>query len=55
MLTTYLNNLETAAFMAKDVSATAKEVGALDIENYLAEFIGDMFKASWFLKATLRG
>lgn len=55
MLTTYLKNLETAAFMAKDVAATAKEVEALDIENYLAEFIGDMFKASWFLKATLRG
>lgn len=55
MLTTYVKNLETAAFMAKDVAATAKEVKALDIENYLADFIGAMFKASWFLKATLRG
>lgn len=55
MLTTYLKNLEKAAFMAKDVAATAKEVKALDIENYLADFVGAMFKASWFLKATLRG
>jgi DNA-binding ferritin-like protein len=54
MLTTYLRNLETAAFMAKDVAATAKEVKALDIENYLADFVGRMFKAAWFIKATLR-
>jgi len=55
MLTTYLKNLETAGFMAKDVAITAKTVGAPDIENYLADFVGQMFKAAWFLKATLRG
>jgi DNA-binding ferritin-like protein len=54
MLTVYLKNLETLAFMAKDVGCTAKEVGAPDIENYLAELVGDAFKAAWFLKATLR-
>jgi hypothetical protein len=40
--------------MAKDVGMIAKEVQAPDIENYLAELVGMMFKAAWFLKATLR-
>ena len=55
MLTIYAKNLEVAGFMAKDLVGTAKEVGAPDIENYLAELVGLMFKAAWFLKATLRG
>jgi DNA-binding ferritin-like protein len=55
MLTTYLNNLEKAGMMAKDMQKVAKEVDAPDIENYLAEYVGASFKAAWFLKATLRG
>jgi len=53
-LTVYLKNLETCGFMAKDIQKVAKEVDAPDIENYLAELVGAMFKAAWFLKSTLR-
>lgn len=54
MLTTYSKNLEACGMMAKDVGCTAKEVGAPDVENYMAELVGMMFKSAWFLKATLR-
>jgi starvation-inducible DNA-binding protein len=53
-LTVYLKNLEACGFMAKDIQKIAKEVDAPDIENYLAELVGAMFKAAWFLKSTLR-
>ena len=53
-LTIYLKNLETCGFMAKDLGKLAKEVGAPDVENYAADLVGAMFKASWFLKSTLR-
>lgn len=53
-LTVYLKNLETCGFMAKDIQKVAKEVDAPDVENYLAELVGAMFKAAWFLKSTLR-
>jgi DNA-binding ferritin-like protein len=53
-LTVYLRNLETCGFASKDLQKVAKEVDAPDVENYLAELVGDMFKASWFLKSTLR-
>jgi hypothetical protein len=39
---------------SKDLQKIAKEVDAPDVENYLAELVGTMFKASWFLKSTLR-
>jgi DNA-binding ferritin-like protein len=54
MLTTYLNNLDNGGMTAKEVLHVAKEVDAPDVENYLAEYIGDSFKSAWFLKATLR-
>jgi len=54
MLTVYAKNLEACGFMAKEVVGVAKEVEAPDIENYLAELVGSMFKSAWFLKATLR-
>lgn len=54
-LTTYLKNLETCGFMAKDVGTLAKKVQAPDVENYMADLVGASFKASWFLKSTLRG
>lgn len=53
-LTVYLKNLETCGMTSKDLQKIAKEVDAPDIENYLAELVGMMFKASWFLKSTLR-
>lgn len=53
-LTVYLKNLESCGFAAKDLQKVAKEVDAPDVENYLAELVGEMFKAAWFLKSTLR-
>ena len=54
MLTTYLKNLEDAGMAAKDVLEYARDLGAIDVENYMAELAGDMFKAAWMLKSTLR-
>jgi DNA-binding ferritin-like protein len=53
-LTVYLKNLEACGMASKDLQKVAKEVDAPDIENYLAELVGAMFKSSWFLKSTLR-
>ncbi len=53
-LTVYLKNLEACGFMAKDLGELAEEVQAPDVENYAADLVGAMFKASWFLKSTLR-
>ena len=55
MLMTYLKNLEDIGMQAKDVGEYAKELKAPDVENYMAELVGDMFKAAWFIKSTLRG
>ena len=55
MLTVYLKNLETCGMTAKDVGCLAREVEAPDVENYMADLVKAMFKASWFLKSTLRG
>jgi DNA-binding ferritin-like protein len=41
--------------MAKDVTEAARQTGAPDVENYLAEISGNLFKGAWMLKATLRG
>jgi DNA-binding ferritin-like protein len=54
MLTIYTKNLEAGGMMAKELGVTAKEVQAPDVENYAADLVGQMFKAAWFLKATLR-
>jgi len=51
---TYVRNLEKAGFEAEDVGEYARQVKAPDIENYCAELVGAMFKAAWFLKASLR-
>lgn len=54
MLLTYMQNLEDFAFMSKKVAKSAKKVDAIDIENYMAHLVEVSFKASWFVKATLR-
>lgn len=54
MLLTYMQNLEDFAFMSKKVAKSAKKVDAIDIENYMAHLVEVSFKASWFIKATLR-
>ena len=55
MLITYLQNLEKIGMQAKEIGELAREIKAPDVENYMAELVGQMFKASWMLKATLRG
>jgi DNA-binding ferritin-like protein len=54
MLTTYLKNIEDAGMQAKTVSKYAEDIEAVDVQNYLADVAGAMFKAAWMLKATLR-
>ena len=54
MLLTYIENLEDFAFMSKKVAKSAKKVDAIDVDNYMAHLVEVSFKASWFVKATLR-
>lgn len=54
MLMTYLTNLDNCGMAAKEVLMCARAVEAPDIENFLADVVRDMFKAAWFIKATLR-
>lgn len=55
MLYVYLTNIEKCGMSAKDVGEYARELKAPDVENYMAELVGAMFKAAWFLKSTMRG
>ncbi len=54
-LVLYVKNLERGGFMAKDVYEAAQKVGAPDVENHLADIVGNLFKGAWMLKSTLRG
>jgi DNA-binding ferritin-like protein len=54
MLMTYLANLDNCGMAAKEVLMCAQAVEAPDIENFLADLVGDMFKAAWQIKASLR-
>jgi len=54
MLGTYYKNLEELGIMVKKLEPIAAKVGAIDIQNYMAELCGDAFKAAWMIKATLR-
>jgi hypothetical protein len=54
MLITYLQNLEKIGMQAKEIGELAREIKAPDVENYMAELVGQMFKASWKIKASLR-
>ena len=54
MLMTYFKNLETLASQCKKAQVTARKNKVIDVENYLAELCGDLFKAAWMIKATLR-
>jgi hypothetical protein len=55
MLMAYYLNIESLGYLAKEIEQVAAEVGAPDVQNYMAELVGDAFKASWFLKSILRG
>jgi DNA-binding ferritin-like protein len=54
MLAVYYKNLEELGMKAKKLEPIAAKVGAIDIQNYMAELTGEAFKAAWFIKATLR-
>lgn len=54
MLVTYYKNLESFAMQCKKVEALAAKAHAIDIQNYITELAGEIFKAAWKLKATLR-
>jgi len=54
MLAAYYKNLEELGMKAKKLEPIAQKVGAIDIANFLADLVGQAFKAAWFLKATLR-
>ena len=53
-LATYYKNLEELGMKAKKLEPVAAKVGAIDIQNYMAELCGQAFKAAWQIKATLR-
>lgn len=55
MLGTYYKNLEELANKAKKLEGVAQKISAIDIANYMADLVGQCFKSSWFIKATLRG
>ena len=54
MLGVYYKNLEELGMKAKKLEPIAQKVGAIDIQNYMADLVGQAFKAAWFAKATLR-
>jgi len=54
MLAVYYKNLEEFGMKTKKLEPVAAKVGAIDIQNYMAELCGDAFKAAWMIKATLR-
>ena len=54
MLLTYYTNLESFALFLKGVRKQAERIDAPDVENYLAELIGEMFLAAWKIKSMLR-
>jgi len=54
MLAVYYKNLEELGMKSKKLEPLAAKVGAIDIQNYMAELCGEAFKAAWFVKATLR-
>jgi len=53
-LATYYKNLEELGMKSKKLEPIAAKVGAIDIQNYMADLCGQAFKAAWFIKATLR-
>ena len=53
-LAVYYKNLEELGAKAKKLEPLAAKVGAIDIQNYMADLTGQAFKAAWFVKATLR-
>ena len=53
-LAVYYKNLEELGNKAKKLEPIAAKVGAIDIQNYMADLTAQAFKAAWQIKATLR-
>jgi DNA-binding ferritin-like protein len=54
MLGVYYKNLEELGMKAKKLEPIAQKVGAIDVQNYMADLTGMAFKAAWFIKSILR-
>jgi DNA-binding ferritin-like protein len=54
MLGVYYKNLEELGMKTKKLEPVAAKIGAIDVQNYMAELCGEAFKAAWMIKATLR-
>jgi DNA-binding ferritin-like protein len=54
MLSVYYKNLEELGMKAKKLEPVAQKIGAIDIANFLADLVGQGFKAAWFIKSILR-
>lgn len=54
MLAVYYKNLEELGMKCKKLEPIAAKIGAIDIQNYMADLTGQAFKAAWQIKATLR-
>lgn len=54
MLKTYYRNLEAFAMDLKKIRKQAETIDAPDVENYIAELIGELFLAAWKIKSMLR-
>ncbi len=54
MLTVYYQNLDDLVTLIEEAEPVATELRALDVANYMAELMGAINKAAWFIKATLR-
>jgi DNA-binding ferritin-like protein len=53
LLSTYRGNIEAAGNYTKEVEALATSARSIDAANAMAEISGQMWKAHWFLGATL--
>jgi len=53
-LNTYLQNLEAFSNMLKMIEPAAAKCQAYDVSNYIGELLGDVWKACWMIKATIR-
>jgi hypothetical protein len=54
MLAVYYKNLEELGMKSKKLEPVAAKIGAIDIQNFMAELCGQAFKAAWQVKAVLR-
>lgn len=54
LLLAYVVSIEAVADYARWISPMAEEMGAIDLVDTLGALYGELRKASWFVKSTLR-